>query len=1294
MGQFADLAPTKEKQTSPLSLTTTTEGQPFRTYQSGALAKSGDIRKPPELKKGGLFADIAPAKEKPIGFVESFGKDWEEKLPFAGPVIGMGKSVGLMSAARRLQEDDYPETWEHPALGAGIYAPAPWGTKMSGTERKQQDIKLVNDYFEKAAEVERRGYNWRGVAGSILSYLPGWAVEFAATGGVAKLTSEPAKQFATKAATKYAGKTTGKIAGKLARVGVSGVTRATILQHRVVDNAIKRGLPHGMKVDEKGNYDFVWSDENPFTSYAKAFGSTIIESATEEMGGEFITPLLNKLPLASKLTGALRRAWLKLNPNKSALDFVEKMSTKLGYNGIIEEIGEERLATILHSLAGTEDYGGKNRLDNLKKGLIGDLENLPAEIVAFSVPGVTKAAAAKLYTSKATTPVPIDEVKKIRKQKQVSDMEAKLYDILLKKTETGDAKAMERLVNLVQGLNRPTYEELLERAYQGDKLAVDAIQKGYYRGETPGGVAGTSMPLIQKSRPETKKLEKKIPKEQADEVAESLNLEPLPKKPVPLTGKTRERGFVTSVKEEFPELETRVAGEYVPRSTDKLAMKARNLIIDDIDAAENLARKANNDDAIATASELIKHYTEKAQTRKDNVYLDKAADIAHDAAAKLTELGRAVQAASILSRLTPEGQLRFAARTINKFNEKQKNIKKQIPKLTPAQSQIILKRSKDIQNMPDGPAKSEEFWKLQNYISELVPTSTYRKAINIWKAGLLTGIKTHGLNIGANLAHGVSEIVKDIPARAVDKVSSLFTKEQKIALTLRGLRGGVREGFQKGWKYLKTGYSERDILTKLDYRKVNWGKSKFGRTMQAYEQTVFRLLGAADQPFYYGAKAKSIASQAIAQAKTKKLKGKERSDFVNRLIENPTDEMIKYAVIDAETAVFQNRTALGDLARAIQKSGGEIIVPFGRTPSAVAMQIINYSPLGAVKSIAQQIKQGRFDQRIFSQEMGRALTGTAAIYLGTLLFKAGLIALDRPDSERERKLWELEGRQANSIKIGNKWRQIPVFGPIGNLLLVGGHFQKALDETGSPSQAIVSSLAGGGKSFSEQTFVTGINRAAEAISDPERSFETFFSSLVGSVVPTIVADVARATDITERRSKGPLQRILTRIPFARQKLEPRLNVFGQDLPRYSGNVLEAMIDPTRPAKIRQDVVVDELRRLSNNNIKVTPTLLGDKNGYEVLSPEQNTTLWRRSGEIIYPLLYNLMRLEGYKKLDDEQKGREINNLVQTAKDISRAAMVIAVTQGLTGKEEIAKLRELREGGLLTNSVLKIYVESK
>ena len=333
---------------------------------------------------------------------------------------------------------------------------------------------------------------------------------------------------------------------------------------------------------------------------------------------------------------------------------------------------------------------------------------------------------------------------------------------------------------------------------------------------------------------------------------------------------------------------------------------------------------------------------------------------------------------------------------------------------------------KAIQKMPDGEERAIKFQKLQDEIRALVPTRWWEKAQSFWKAGLLTGIKTTGLNVFANTSHAtILETAKDIPGSAADILLSLLTGKRTLTATTRGLPSGMKEGVQKGWRYLKTGYDTRDIAKKLDYKRVNF-KNK---GVQTYVDTVFRTLGAQDQPFYYGALRRSLYNQAMAAAKGSGKKGAERKKYIDNLVENPTEEMSLYALADAETAVFQNRTALGDAAKKLQQIPviGQFVIPFGRTPSSVAMQTIYYSPAGVFIEIGKQIARRQFDQRFLSQAIGRSSIGTGVLWVGGELLKNDMMTLDYPSTERERELWKAEGRKANSIKAGDRdWETTPL----------------------------------------------------------------------------------------------------------------------------------------------------------------------------------------------------------------------------------------------------------------------------
>lgn len=767
---------------------------------------------------------------------------------------------------------------------------------------------------------------------------------------------------------------------------------------------------------------------------------------------------------------------------------------------------------------------------------------------------------------------------------------------------------------------------------------------------------------------------------------------------------TPERRFVKRAGELEPNMQQYLDAKYKPRSNEELMETAKKQIDDDYAAAELKARNGTDDESVAIASRMIDDLITDARaakpgTAQDALY-EKAAQIANDAGKNLTEAGRAVQAASLLGRMTPEGMVRYAARQISKYNEQagKRTLQnflgssKKIPNLSGEQAKDLTETMERINKMPDGIEKAKEIQKLQDSVREMIPDSLYNKIITLWKAGLLTGLKTSGLNILANVSHTGTEILKDVPAALVDRVVSLFTGKRTLAMTTKGELGGMKEGVAKGWEYFKTGFDERNVGAKLDYKKVNFGKSKFAKALQAYEEKVFQTIGAQDQPFYYGMKARSLYSQAIAAAKNEGLKGKAAKDFIEKLVAEPTDDMLKYATLDAETAVFQNKTALGTAARAIQKlPGGQIVLPFGKTPAAVATQMINYTPVGVANAIISNIGKGRFDQRLFSQAMGRGLTGTAGLAVGMALMGNKMMNLGYPTSQKEREQWKLEGRMPNSILINGKWRNIGILGPMGMVLVIGGHLRQGIDETGSFVGGLAQAAGGAGNALTEQSFLKGINQAIEAVNDPERGFNGFASSLAGSIVPTIVSDISRALDTTERRTTNPIQRTISRIPGLRTVLQPQIDTLGNRV--ATPNLFEVMADPTRPGNpsAPKDPLAKELRRLLDAGYNSTPTQLGGRNGFKSLSGEQNTLLQEMGGKYIYGQIKEAMQDRSYSRYDDEQKSKAIEDAVSDAKDEARAQMVLQVVKALPAAERKVKLLEMKDDGLLTQTVYDIYL---
>jgi len=859
-----------------------------------------------------------------------------------------------------------------------------------------------------------------------------------------------------------------------------------------------------------------------------------------------------------------------------------------------------------------------------------------------------------------------------------------------------------------------TNREVTIRSSKGDEFYVNFKPNGLIEN-------GVGMPPYWKG----KKLDEVLPKGLADKImaqesgtlaGEGLKFggewaNNLYDRQAPNIGK-KLRGFVSTIKETLPSIKETLPnleakGLYKIRNTKALAIKAKNLVKDDIVKAEKYVMKNANDKAVAIASELLKHYDQQIALATDpivkNTLLDKSQDLIFDISKKLTESGRTSQAAIILLKQTPEGQLRFLIREIEKYNagiETGKTgilgLRKKIPNLTKEESGRIYEELKAIRLLPEGEEKFLRFKKLQDSITRRIPSPTIKQVTNIWKAGLLTGIKTTGLNISANTFHALTEIAKDVPASLIDTIISVLKgkglKGKTLPFNLQGAGEGFLKGIKKGWNFLKTGYNEREILEKLDYNKVHYGNSKIGRAVEGYVNGIFRLLGAEDQPFYYMALNRSLGGQAIRLGKNAGLKGKELITYADNLLANPTEDMLKYALIDAQTAVFQNKTALGSIAKQVQnigKGAGQLVVPFGMTPSAVATQIINYSPIGFVKTVLENIGKGKFDQRLFSQGMGRAITGTAFLYLGYKLAEKSLITLSRPESEKEQKLWELEGRKENSIKIGNNYRSLASLGPVGPTMLMGASLFYAYEKSGSPTEAIYQATVGSLASFKEQTFLTGINQATEALNDPENYMKAYVGNITASTIPTLINDIAKTLDPRERLARTILEKVQARIPIVREKLEPRITVLGEEKPRV-GSPLQVLIDPSRPSPAYDLPVIAEFRRLFDLGINITPSQLGTKEGFAALTPEENTALWKDAGQLINKKTSALIKLDAYKKADDDKRGKAINKIVDKAQRVAKLRMLIKLTKGMKGETLKTKLSELKKKDFLTQELFKDY----
>ena len=712
----------------------------------------------------------------------------------------------------------------------------------------------------------------------------------------------------------------------------------------------------------------------------------------------------------------------------------------------------------------------------------------------------------------------------------------------------------------------------------------------------------------------------------------------------------KQRKFVTSVKESpnvTKPTQLKVKGNYTPKPNKQLMGEAKALLNEN--ASLDIKHVKNIDQKVAAT---IQEAINLDEAGKHN----EAAALYNNLSAQGTELGRGVQAFSLLNKMSPEAIALSAAGKIKRYNQ---NAIRKIPELTGTQQKEISTMVEKIRKIPVGKERNIAVAKMHDKINEFIPSSIADKAVTIWKAGLLTSLRTQERNILGNTIHGIAEIAKDLPASVADRLLSAKTGKRTLTLTARGFGSGGRKGVVAGKDYLRHGVDVENSIAKYDVKKITWGKNKVEQSLKIYTEAVFRTLGATDKPFYHAAFGRSMYDQAGAAAINAKKGG--NSKFIKNLVDNPTTEMLTQATKDAETATFKNRNVISESAGALKnKMGpvGDVIAPFTGVPSSIAGQIVAYSPIGLVKGafsagrvLAQDVPGL---QRQASQEIGRGVMGSALFGIGAYLASKGLMTGQPKDAEEARQ-WQLENKQANSVLISGQWRAIGSIGPENLVMLAGG---KAQQELGQGGGGVGAMAFGTVKDFTDQTMLKGVQGPLNAISDPGRYGKHYFQGQAASVIPNIVKDAAKSQDLTSRQTNSVKEAMQAGIPFKRNELLPKQDALGNDIPQSPTGV-KAFIDLFNSRKPNtQSNTINELARLNNAGFNAVPSKLKKEQtiGGEkmTLTPKQLNNLNAVGGSQITGDLAELFNTPEYKALSDGDKQEAVDDMISKTRKIVRA----------------------------------------
>lgn len=693
-------------------------------------------------------------------------------------------------------------------------------------------------------------------------------------------------------------------------------------------------------------------------------------------------------------------------------------------------------------------------------------------------------------------------------------------------------------------------------------------------------------------------------------------------------------------------------GSYDVAGNKATQAAAQSRIATDPNGAYQFALNNHNAEANATAVLLAKQYEAAGQPQM-------AANLMIEKAKQALEAGQGNQIYSLWDKLSPETIAKTAQSTIDRYNA---TAKTKIPALTAEQYQNFVNQAKTIQGLTDARAKGIATQNLLRDIGRLIPSSNIDKGVALWRTGLLTGFRTPGKILLSHAISNTAEQVKNIPAKGIDMATSVFTGKRSLTPTLRGNAQGFKQGILAGVDNFVHGYNAPNSggVAKDFTNQVNFGNSLFGKVAQKYVDQIGRLHGSLYKPFYGAAHLNSLYDQALTEARNQGLGGSAMEKFVQDFVANPPAKAAERAIKEAEYTTFQNKTALGQFAGGLHSSqlpsgvraAGTVVAPFTQIPSSIAMKLVDYSPAGAVKTIIENIGKGNFDQRAFSQGLGRSITGTAVMAIGKALYDKGMMTLAYPTDKNEQALWKAQGKTADSILIGGKWRSLASLGPTGDALSVGGNFAAGMQGNkktpGSVANAAIQAGSAGLSTIGNSPYLQDVNALAQTLIDPARSGLTFAKNMAGSVIPTGVANIATATDPLQRQTNTITDSITNKIPGLREQNLPSYDLFGQNVPRANG-VVGSLFDPMYSSNNRTTPTLDELQRLqdSGNGATIQPltknqTIYGQKVN---LNPQQLTQAMQTLGPQVQQAVNSVISSPAYQQLDDKQKAAVLSSAV-------------------------------------------------
>lgn len=652
-----------------------------------------------------------------------------------------------------------------------------------------------------------------------------------------------------------------------------------------------------------------------------------------------------------------------------------------------------------------------------------------------------------------------------------------------------------------------------------------------------------------------------------------------------------------------------------------------------------------------------------------------------------------VQAMNLLNRLTPAGKLLSLRRYVDSVNRKAQERgtgrRRRAADAETVQTNFVDQYDgifidpelADAYLTAESDAGRKAAWDaITQSIADQSP-STFREKADAWRyLSMLGNPTTHVRNLAGNAIQLGARTVKNTIGALIEPMvvrdSSQRTKsvvgrsgaDAKLRQWAKEQYAADQQSAMGGGKYSE--YNASGIAREIEEKRRAqvFGKSGVGKAVNAASRWNTAALDRGDVIFNRPAYVESFA-QAL------KAKGVTAEEAQSGAKPELVAAAREYAINEAQKATYRNTTALSELlARAGHYQGDnkaakalsiayDAVMPFRKTPANILTTGLDYSPVGiakAVKQAAVDVKSGKATAADAVDSLCEGLTGTGILALGAYLASEGLLNLRAGDDDDEEAFNKTLGHQDYALELGGRSYTLDWAVPAAIPLFAGA----ALVEGGMDFGGLMDAVSNIGDVVLETSMLSTFNDIIRNISYADNPMASAVgrvaSSYASQFLPTIGGKIASALDDTVRKSyvesgTSQLERdvkyfgqtVLRKTPFAREAMQPSIDMWGEEVSNGDPllRIIQNSVSPSTVKEIKNDAVTQEVRRLYEATGEGLPSAAEKSfvvNGErKYLTGEEYTEYAKVMGQTRRQVLEPLLKRKGYQKLSDADKAKAV-----------------------------------------------------